>query len=128
MAWLGIPKSSAISTSTWFGAGEASGHLDLVLERLARFMEKAQRLRGKLMAAMVYPIVVMTLAFSILGFLMVFVVPRFEAIYANFLGGASLPPLTQAILGPVPVRKGSHPHYPDNGFSSHCGNKAVGSR
>ena len=80
-------------------AGEASGHLDLVLERLARFMEKAQRLRGKLMAAMVYPIVVMTLAFSILGFLMVFVVPRFEAIYANFLGGASLPPLTQAILG-----------------------------
>ncbi|MBC9867586.1 MAG: type II secretion system F family protein [Opitutae bacterium] len=79
-------------------AGEASGHLDLVLDRLARFMEKAQRLRGKLMAAMVYPIVVMTLAFSILGFLMVFVVPRFEAIYANFLGGASLPPLTQAIL------------------------------
>lgn len=79
-------------------AGEASGHLDLVLDRLARFMEKAQRLRGKLVAAMVYPIVVMTLAVSILGFLMVFVVPRFEAIYANFLGGASLPPLTQAIL------------------------------
>ena len=79
-------------------AGEASGHLDLVLDRLARFMEKAQRLRGKLLSAMVYPIVVMALAFSILGFLMVFVVPRFQAIYANFLGGASLPPLTQAIL------------------------------
>ena len=79
-------------------AGEASGNLHLVLDRLARFMDKAQRLRGKLLAAMVYPIVVMSLAVSILGFLMVFVVPRFQAIYANFLGGASLPPLTQAIL------------------------------
>ena len=79
-------------------AGEASGHLDLVLDRLARFMEKAQRLKGKLVAAMVYPVVVMTLAGSILGVLMVFVVPRFEAIYEDFLGGSSLPPLTQTIL------------------------------
>ena len=79
-------------------AGEASGHLHPVLARLARFMEKGQRLRGKLLAAMAYPIVVMVLAVSILGFLMVFVVPRFQAIYANFLGGAALPPLTQTIL------------------------------
>ncbi|MCZ6671777.1 MAG: type II secretion system F family protein [Verrucomicrobia bacterium] len=79
-------------------AGEASGHLDLVLDRLARFMEKAQKIQGKIMAAMMYPVVVMVLAVTILGFLMVYVVPRFQSIYENFLRGAALPALTQWVL------------------------------
>lgn len=79
-------------------AGEASGKLDLVLDRLAKFMEKAQKTQGKIMAAMMYPAVVLVLAFGILGFLLVFVVPKFQAIYEDFLRGASLPWLTQSVL------------------------------
>jgi type IV pilus assembly protein PilC len=79
-------------------AGEASGRLEQVLDQLARFMEKAQKIQGKIMAAMMYPIVVLVLAFTILGFLMVFVVPKFQNIYEDFLRGAALPPLTQFVL------------------------------
>jgi type IV pilus assembly protein PilC len=79
-------------------AGEASGLVDHVLSRLATFMEKSQKTQGKIIAALMYPAVVMTLAFIILGALMVFVVPRFQSIYADFLRGASLPALTQVIL------------------------------
>ena len=79
-------------------AGEASGKIDLVLDRLAKFMEKAQKIQGKIVAAMMYPIVVMGLSLTILSFLLVFVVPRFQAIYENFLRGASLPALTQWVI------------------------------
>ena len=79
-------------------AGEASGQLDLVLDRLARFMEKREKVNAKILAALLYPIVVLLLAATILGFLMVFVVPKFQLIYEDFLGGASLPALTQFVL------------------------------
>lgn len=80
-------------------AGEVSGQLDVVLERLARYMEKRQKTNAKILAAMLYPIVVLTLASTILGFLMVFVVPKFQLIYEDFLGDASLPALTQVVMG-----------------------------
>ena len=79
-------------------AGEASGKLDVVLDRLAKFMEKDQKVRGKIAAAMMYPIVVLILSFTILGVLLVFIVPKFQAIYEDFLRGASLPGLTQVVL------------------------------
>lgn len=79
-------------------AGEASGQIDAVLDRLARFMEKAQKVQSRILAAMMYPIVVLTLAFTILGFLLVFVVPKFQKIYDDFLRGAALPDLTQFVL------------------------------
>jgi type IV pilus assembly protein PilC len=79
-------------------AGEASGKVDLVLDRLAKFMEKSQKVQAKIMAAMMYPLVVLTLAFTILGFLLVFVVPKFQKIYEDFLRGAPLPNLTQYVL------------------------------
>jgi type IV pilus assembly protein PilC len=79
-------------------AGEAAGMLDVVLERLARFQEKSLQLKGKITAAMVYPLIVMTVAVLILAGLLVFVVPKFNQIFADLLKGAPLPPLTQLVL------------------------------
>jgi type IV pilus assembly protein PilC len=79
-------------------AGEAGGVLDVVLERLARFQEKSLQLRGKITAAMVYPLIVMGVAVLILAGLLIFVVPKFKQIFADLLKGAPLPPLTQAVL------------------------------
>jgi type IV pilus assembly protein PilC len=79
-------------------AGEAAGALDGVLERLARFMEKAERTKGKVRSALTYPIVVMLLAVGIVAALMVFVVPRFEQIFTGMLKGQPLPALTRAVL------------------------------
>lgn len=79
-------------------AGEAGGLLDAVLDRLARFQEKSLQLRGKITAAMVYPLIVMAVAVLILAGLLVFVVPKFQQIFTDLLKGAPLPPLTQAVL------------------------------
>ncbi|AOS46067.1 Type II secretion system protein F [Lacunisphaera limnophila] len=79
-------------------AGEAGGVLDGVLDRLARFQEKSLHVRGKVVAAMVYPAVVLSVALVILAGLLVYVVPKFQQIFADLLKGAPLPPLTQAVL------------------------------
>lgn len=79
-------------------SGEASGGLTVVLERLARFREQSQRLRSRVLAAMFYPLLVLAVAAGIVGGLLVFVVPKFEQIYADLLKGAPLPPLTQAVM------------------------------
>ena len=79
-------------------AGEAGGVLDVVLDRLARFQEKSLQLKGKITAAMLYPLIVMTVAVLILAGLLVFVVPKFNQIFADLLKGAPLPPLTQFVL------------------------------
>jgi Type II secretory pathway, component PulF len=80
-------------------AGEAGGSLETVLERVALFREKADRIRGKVKAAMTYPFIVIALAIGIVSALMVFVVPRFEQIFSGMLKGQPLPALTQAVLG-----------------------------
>lgn len=79
-------------------AGEAGGVLDVVLNRIARFMEKADRIRGRVRAAMVYPVIIMIVTVGILWGLLTFVVPKFEDIYADQLKGAPLPFLTQVVL------------------------------
>lgn len=79
-------------------AGEAGGALDAVLARLADHQEKSLRLQAKLRAAMLYPLVVMTVAVLVLAGLLVHVVPRFEQIFADLLKGAPLPPLTQFVM------------------------------
>lgn len=73
-------------------AGEVGGVLDIILQRLAEFMEKSQRLRRKIKGAMVYPAVVITVAIAILTFIMVFIIPKFEEIFREF--GVKLPALT----------------------------------
>mgnify|MGYP001236634265 FL=1 len=80
-------------------AGEAGGVLDVVLARLAGFMEKALKTKKKVKAAMVYPIVVVGVAVSIVALLMVVVVPKFQAIFDDMLEGAALPGPTQLVVG-----------------------------
>jgi type IV pilus assembly protein PilC len=80
-------------------AGEVGGVLELVLTRLSEFQEKAAKIRNKIISAMVYPIIVLTMALGILCFLLVFIVPRFELIFHDLLGDKPLPPVTRFVLG-----------------------------
>jgi type IV pilus assembly protein PilC len=80
-------------------AGELGGVLEVVLNRLSEFMEKAQKIKGKVVAAMFYPAAVMFVAVAILIILMVFVVPKFKQIFADMLEGKPLPGFTNLILG-----------------------------
>jgi type IV pilus assembly protein PilC len=80
-------------------AGELGGVLEVVLARLAEFMEKAQKIKGKVIAAMFYPCAVITVATCILIILMVKVVPSFEQVFAGMLEGAQLPAFTRLVLG-----------------------------
>lgn len=77
-------------------AGEAGGVLDLILARLADFMEKAQKLKKKVIGAMIYPCVVISIAVGIVSMIMIFVIPKFEQIFKDFK--VSLPGVTQALL------------------------------
>jgi type IV pilus assembly protein PilC len=79
-------------------AGEAGGVLGTVLDRLSRFMEKAEKIKGKVKAAMTYPIIIMMVAVLIVSALMIFVIPKFEEIFAGLLKGTPLPILTQFVL------------------------------
>ncbi|MCC6355269.1 MAG: type II secretion system F family protein [Verrucomicrobiae bacterium] len=79
-------------------AGEVGGVLEVVLTRLAEFQEKAQKLKNRITSAMVYPIVVLILSMLILVFLLTFIVPRFQQIFADMLGGKPLPALTQFVI------------------------------
>src|SRR5216117_1708838 len=80
-------------------AGEVGGVLELVLTRLSEFQEKAAKTKNKVIAAMVYPGIVMTMAMGIMGFLLVFIVPRFEVIFHDLLGDKPLPPVTRFVIG-----------------------------
>ncbi|MFH1497856.1 MAG: type II secretion system F family protein [Verrucomicrobiota bacterium] len=79
-------------------AGEAGGVLGTVLDRLSKFMEKAEKIKGKVKSAMTYPIIIAGVAVLIVAALMVFVIPKFESIFASLLKGAPLPALTQYVL------------------------------
>ncbi|RKX33246.1 MAG: type II secretion system F family protein [Verrucomicrobia bacterium] len=79
-------------------AGEVGGVLDQVLDRLAEYLEKSQRIRSKVISAMIYPVVVLVMASGILTFLMVVIIPKFEEIFADLLEGAEMPPLTRFVL------------------------------
>lgn len=79
-------------------AGEAGGVLSTVLERLSVFNEKSERIKGKVKSAMIYPIIISSVAFTIVSVLMVFVVPKFQEIFTGMLKGQPLPLLTQLLL------------------------------
>ena len=70
-------------------AGEAGGALEAILQRLADFKEKSQSLKRRIKSAMVYPIVVIIVACVIVGFILYFIIPKFEAIFKDF--GVPLP-------------------------------------
>jgi len=79
-------------------AGEAGGVLDVTLGRLADFQEKAQKIKNKVVSAMVYPTVVIFVALAIVTFLMVVIVPKFQEIFQDLLEGKPLPWLTLFVL------------------------------
>ncbi|HPC60322.1 MAG TPA: type II secretion system F family protein [Verrucomicrobiota bacterium] len=80
-------------------AGELGGVLEVVLTRLAEFMEKAQKIKGKVVAAMFYPVAVLIVAVGILFILMVKVIPSFKSVFEGMLEGAQLPAFTRLVLG-----------------------------
>ena len=79
-------------------AGEAGGVLEVVLGRLAEFAEKSEKIKNKVKGAMIYPIVVLVAAVGITSFLLVMVIPKFKQVFNDMLGGAALPPITEAVI------------------------------
>jgi len=77
-------------------AGESSGHLDEILDRLATYLEKSDALRRKVLASLFYPALVSFMAFSITAFLVIVIVPQFKQIFTSL--GAQLPLPTRVLL------------------------------
>lgn len=78
-------------------AGELGGVLEVVLNRLAEYQEKAQKLKNKIVSAMVYPVIVMFIAVGILVFLMIFIVPKFKEMFSNT--DQELPLISKIVFG-----------------------------
>jgi len=78
-------------------AGEAAGILDSLLDRLATYKEKTQAIISKIKSALFYPVSIIVIAFVITAVIMIFVIPAFKELFANF--GADLPAPTLIIMG-----------------------------
>src|SRR5262249_22951954 len=76
-------------------AGELGGVLEVVLNRLSEFMEKAQKIKGKVIAAMFYPVAVLIVAVAIMAVLLVWVIPQFKSVFSGMLDGQDLPAFTR---------------------------------
>ncbi|MGL6194234.1 MAG: type II secretion system F family protein [Thermoguttaceae bacterium] len=74
-------------------AGEAGGALEVILQRLAEFLERSEQLKRKIKAAMTYPIAVVFFAIGILTFIMIFIIPKFEEIFISFETKLPIPTL-----------------------------------
>ena len=83
--------------SNMVAAGEAGGVLDIILQRLAEFLEKAQKLKSKVIGAMIYPAVVITIAGGITLAIVIFLVPKFRDIFVDF-GVKDMPKMTEALI------------------------------
>ena len=100
----GVPLHQALRNHAAFDAlycnlvmaGELSGKLDTLLERIGFHLEKTETLRASLRSALMYPIVILTVAVVVLTLILVFVVPAFQTIFSSF--GADLPWLTHVVI------------------------------
>ena len=90
------PKAFDRLFTNMIAAGEAGGVLDVILQRLAEFMEKTQRLKRKVVGAMIYPIAVVSFALLIVSGIMYYVVPKFKTIFGDF--GTELPAPTVFLM------------------------------
>lgn len=79
-------------------AGELGGVLEVVLTRLAEYQEKADKLKNKIVSAMVYPVIVLFIAVAIMTFLMLFIVPKFKEMFAS-MENAELPAISRFVFG-----------------------------
>lgn len=89
-------------------AGEVGGILDTILQRLAAYIEKLEKLKGQIKSAMTYPIVVVAIAIIVIAVILIFVIPVFEAMFADF--GSALPIPTQVVVDLSRFFKGNF-HY-----------------
>lgn len=78
-------------------AGEAGSALEVILQRLAEFKERAQSLKRKVQGAMIYPCAVITVATLIVGFIMYYIIPKFKKIFEDF--NTELPEITVVLIG-----------------------------
>ena len=74
-------------------AGESAGILDQLLDRLAVYMEKTEAIKSKIKSALMYPITVLVVAFVVVAVIMIFVIPAFKEVFANFGGELPVPTL-----------------------------------
>jgi type IV pilus assembly protein PilC len=77
-------------------AGEAGGILDVILQRLSAYMEKAAKLKAQVKGALTYPVITLIIAFVVLAVILVFVIPVFQEMFADF--GSQLPVFTQLVV------------------------------
>ena len=77
-------------------AGETGGILDNIFQRLATYIEKTEKLKSQIKAAMAYPLVVISIAILVIGVILIFVIPVFEDMFADF--GSALPVPTQIVV------------------------------
>ncbi len=77
-------------------AGEAAGILDVLLDRLAVYMEKTEAMKSKVKSALSYPAAVMSVAIVVIGIIMIIVIPAFKSVFSSF--GAELPTPTLLVL------------------------------
>ena len=100
----GTPLSSSLKSSHHFdtlyielvASGEVSGHLGEVLQRIAHYREKAERLKAKVIKAMIYPCMVIVVAFVVSYLMLTLVIPQFEVMFSSF--GSELPWFTRQVL------------------------------
>ena len=86
-------------------AGEVGGILDTIFQRLAAYIEKAEKLKSQVKGAMTYPIVVIAIAILVISVIMIFVIPVFEDMFAGF--GKALPAPTQIVIAMSDFTKGN---------------------
>ncbi|MBR2721112.1 MAG: type II secretion system F family protein, partial [Lentisphaeria bacterium] len=92
------PKSFDKLYLNMIRAGEASGAMEVILDRLANFMESAARIAGKVKSALIYPCVILFIAILALVGLMIFIIPNFSKIFDDLLEGEPLPGITQFLI------------------------------
>jgi len=108
-------------------AGEISGSLEVTLKRLIEFIEKAQRIKGRVKAALYYPCAVLFVATAILILLLTFIVPRFRAVFDGLMQGQRLPAFTMLVFNLSEAAK-THVFLFVIGTATFCGLFALGLR
>jgi len=86
-------------------AGEIGGILDTILQRLAAYIEKAEKLKTRIKGAMTYPIIVVAIAVLVIGVILIFVIPVFQEMFSSF--GKALPVPTQIVVNMSDFLKGN---------------------
>ncbi len=86
-------------------AGEVGGILDIILQRLAAYIEKTQKLKAQIKSAMMYPLIVVVVAIIVIAVILIFVIPVFEEMFADF--GSALPLPTQIVVNMSRFIKGN---------------------